>query len=232
MTSSPIEQAGRPWEAEAARPGGTLLTVGRTAAVAGLVLCLLIQYMNHDWFPPDVSVSQYGVGPRGWVFTTWTAVVALAALTLRAGGHLHEHHVGAWLTTGSIGLVTMGIVRTDAGGMQQSVHAKIHMGASIVALVALPIGMALAMEHARAWLRRTGWWMVLVSGVSLVMVLISAAGIATPGLDSQHSWALWQAVAVTADMILLAAFAWASLPANHDEVRRDAAIARRGDQKH
>ncbi|SDP39987.1 Protein of unknown function [Nakamurella panacisegetis] len=214
--------------AGAARTSENLLIVGRVAAVASLVLCLLIQYLNHDFFPPDVSVSQYGVGPRGWVFTTWTAVVALAALTLRAGGSMNEHHVGYWLGAGSFGLVLMGIVRTDAGGLQQSFHAKVHMGASILALVALPIGMALAMDHACAWLRRSAWIFVVLGAVALVMVLVSAAGVATPGLDAPHSWAMWQAVAVTLDMLLLAAFAWASLPGNHDEVRRDASVARAG----
>ena len=199
--------------------------------MAALVLCVLIQYINHDFFPPDVSISQYGVGPRGWVFTVWTAVVALAALMLRAGGTMHEHHVGYWLGVGSFGLVVMGIVRTDAGGLQQSLHAKVHMGASILALVALPIGMALAMDHARAWLRRCSWVLLVLGAIGLVMVLVSAAGVATPGLDAQHSWAFWQAVSVTLDMLLLAALAWASLPGNHDDVRRDAA-ARRGEQKH
>jgi hypothetical protein len=209
-----------------------MLVLGRFAAVASLILCVLIQYVNHDFFPPDVSISQYGVGPRGWVFTAWTAVVALAALTLRAGGSMHEHHVGHWLAAGSVGLVVMGIVRTDASGLQQSIHAKVHMGASIVALVALPIGMTLAMDHARIWLRRCSWALLLVGSISLVMVLVSAAGVATPGLDSQHSWALWQSVAVSADMLLLAALAVAGLPGNHDEVRRDAAVARRAVHNH
>lgn len=205
--------------------------VGRVATCASVVLCLLVQYVNHDFFPPDISVSQYGVGPNGWVFTTWAAVVALATLTLVAGGTVHEHYVGSWLAAGGAGLIVMGVVRTDAGGLQQSFHAKVHMSASIVALVALPIGMALATDHGRAWMRRLAWWFVLISAISLVMVLLSAAGVATPGLDSTHSWALWQAVAVTSDMLLLATFALSSLPGHHDEARRDAAIERRAGPK-
>ena len=42
------------------------------------------------------------------------------------------------------------------------------------------------------------------------MVGVSALGVATPGLDPQHSWALWQSVAATLDMALLAAFALAT----------------------
>ncbi len=201
----------------AGRPG--LLVVGRIAAALSLVLCVVVQWINHDFFPPDVSISQYGIGPRGWVFTLWAAMVALAVLTLQAGGTVHQHHIGNWLAAGSVGLVVMGVVRTDADGLQQSLHARVHMIASIVALVALPIGMALAMSHAKPRWRRTAWVMFGLSALCLVLVLISAGGVATPGLDAQHSWSLWQSVAVTLDMLLLAGFALSSLPSRQDQQR-------------
>ena len=50
-----------------------LLVIGRIGAGLSLVLCVLVQWINHDFFPPDVSISQYGIGPRGWVFTLWSA---------------------------------------------------------------------------------------------------------------------------------------------------------------
>lgn len=211
------------------RPAGRpeLLVIGRVAAALSLVLCVLVQWINHDFFPPDVSVSQYGVGPRGWVFTAWTAMVALAVLALQAGGTVHQHYIANWLAAGGLGLLVMGIVRTDANGLQQSLHARVHMISSIVALVALPIGMALAMSHANPRWRRGSWVIVGLSSLSLVLVLISAAGVATPGLDAQHSWSLWQSVAVTLDMLLLAGFALTSLPVRHDPARAPLIGARR-----
>jgi hypothetical protein len=207
------------------RRKAALITSGRIAAVLSLVLCLLLQAVNHDFFPPQVSVSQYGIGPRGWVFTCWTVVVAVAAAALHAGGGADRFRAGRWIATGGVALVIMGAVRTDADGLQHSLHAKVHMAASIVALAALPIGMALAMSHARAWLRRTGWLLVLGISVSLVMVLVSAAGVGTPGFDPAQSWALWQAVAVSLDMVLIAAFALSSFPRHQ---AHQPAAARRG----
>ena len=188
------------------------LAVGRVAAVASIALCLLIQQVNHDFFPPAISVSQYGIGRWGWVFTAWAAVVVLATLALHAGGTVRGNGAGPALLTGAAGLIVMGVVRTDAGGLQHSVHAKVHMVGSIVGLIALPIGMALAMAHTRRWWRRLAWSLVVAGSASLIMVLISAYGVATPGLDAAHSWALWQAIAVTLDMLLLSSLAISSFP--------------------
>lgn len=193
--------------------------IGRAAAALSLVLCLLMQWINHDFFPPDVSISQYGVGPYGWIFTLWAATMALAVLALQAGGTVRPHRIGNWLVAGSIGLVVMGVVRTDANGLQQSLHARVHMIASIVALLTLPLGIALAMYHAKPRWRTFAWVMTGLSVLSLVLVLISAGGVATPGLDPQHSWSLWQSVAVTLDMLLLAGFGLSSFPRGRDRER-------------
>lgn len=211
-----------------ARPAGRpdLLVIGRVAAALSLLLCALVQWLNHDFFPPEVSISQYGIGPRGWVFTLWTAMVALAVLTLQAGGTTSHHPIGNWLAAGSVGLVVMGIVRTDANGLQQSVHARVHMISSIVALIALPIGMALAMSPANSRWRRFSWTIAVLSALCLVLVGISAAGVATPGLDAQHSWSLWQSVAVTLDMLLLAGFALTSFSSRQDHERVPGGTAR------
>ncbi len=197
----------RPRDSGAADSAAAALLTGRIATAGSLVLCVLLQWVSHDFFPPQISVSQYGIGPRGWVFTLWTAVTALALMALYAGGPSHRRGVGYLLAVGSVGLLVMGVVRTDAGGLQHSWHAKVHMVSSILALVALPFGMAFALHWTRLWWRRLAWALTVVSSAALIMVLVSAFGVASPGLDAPHSWALWQAVAVTLDMILLAMFA-------------------------
>lgn len=212
-----------------ARPAGRpeLLLVGRIAAAASLVLCVLVQWVNHDFLPPDISISQYGLGPHGWVFTVWVAMVALAVLTLQAGGTVRHHRVGNWLAAGSVGLLVMGVVRTDGDGLQQSLHARVHMIGSIVALIALPLGMALVMSHASPRWRTGSWILVGLSSLCLILVLISAAGVATPGLDAQRSWSLWQSVAVTSDMVLLAGFGVSSFQSRQQQPRAPAGQTQR-----
>ncbi len=195
------------------RPAGwdvTWLAVGRASTLAALVLFIGLQQINHDYFPPKVSISQYGVGPNGWVFTSWSAVTVLASLAVYAANPNRTRAVGYWLSIGGAGLLLMGIIRTDADGLQHSWHAKVHMISSIVALIALPIGLGLGLRWARKWWRRGGMILLVVSDAALIMVGVSALGVATPGLDPQHSWALWQSVAATLDMALLAAFALAT----------------------
>lgn len=187
-----------------------VLGFGRIAAALSIVLCGAIQLVASDMFPPDVSVSQYGIGRHGWVFTLWTVVVAISIPALLIARPGFRRAALPWVVVGGLGLVVMGLVRTDAGGLQQSWHAKVHMIAAIVGLVAIPIGMALGLKHARACWRRSARLLVVLSAVALVMVLASAGGAAAFGLDAPHSWALWQSVAVTVDMALLVVFAAAS----------------------
>lgn len=184
-----------------------MLAFGRIGAALGVVLCGAIQVLASDLFPPDISVSQYGVGPHGWVFTLWAVVLAISVPALLVARPGFPRAAVPWIVVGGLGLVLMGLVRTDAGGLQHSWHAKVHMIAALVGLVAIPFGMAVGLKTARAGWRRTAWLLVVLSAVALVLVLASAYGVAEFGLDAPHSWALWQSVAVTVDMALLVVFA-------------------------
>ena len=150
--------------------GGGWLAVGRLATFSAVVFLLLLQWINDDWFPPEISVSQYGVGPRGWVFTCWAALLAVSVLALTRGGPdlgaRRTRLVYFWLAAGSAGLVVMGIVRTDAGGAQQSWHARTHMVGSILALVALPVGILLALGWARRGWRRAALGLAAISAAA------------------------------------------------------------------
>lgn len=212
MTSVPTEVSDGP-RRQSRSEASRLLMVGRLATAAALLACVLLQWIDGDWFPPEVSVSQYGVGRFGWILTCWTTLLAVSvvALTLagRAAGARQPGSIFYWLAAGSTGLLVMGIVRTDAGGAQHSWHAKVHMIASIVALLAMPVVIVLALHGARRPWRRMVLALTAISAIALVLVLSSAVGVRTLGLDAQHSWAFWQAVAVTVDMILVAVLAMA-----------------------
>lgn len=214
MTSAPIDVADMPRRPTASAPSRWLVA-GRVATVAAIMFCLLLQWINRDWFPPEISVSQYGIGPQGWIFTCWAALLVLAVLSLTRGGpQLGVRRARStywWLASGSAGLLVMGIVRTDAGGAQQSWHARTHMIGAIVALLALPVGILLAMSWTRRAWRRAALAVTAISAAALLLVLVSAFGVPTMGMDAAHSWAFWQAVAVTADMILVGLFALAGM---------------------
>ncbi len=210
VSSPAADLADRSGPAQSAGWSMGLLNLGRIATLAALVLCVGLQQINHDFFPPSISVSQYGIGPHGWLFTLWTAVTVVASLAIWRANPQRQRAAGYLLTLGGVALLVMGVVRTDAGGLQHSWHAKVHMYASILALVAVPIGLAIGLRWAQTRWRRIAWCLVAISDAALIMVLVSAAGVATPGWDAPHSWALWQAVAVTMDMLVLAIFALAT----------------------
>ena len=214
VTSLPTDVSSGPHQQ--ARPAALRwLLVGRLATLAAIGGCVLMQWINGDWFPPEISVSQYGLGPRGWVFTCWTLALALSVLALTRGGPelgaRRARLVYSCFVPGCIGVVVMGIVRTDAGGLQHSWHARTHQVASIVALLALPVGIVLAMAWAgRRW-RRTALALVMSSAAALLLVLASALGVSTLGMNAPRSWAFWQSVAVTVELMLVAVFALAGM---------------------
>jgi hypothetical protein len=69
------------------------------------------------------------------------------------------------------------------------------------------VGIVLALDRApRPW-RRAGVALAVLSVASLLLVLAAALEVPTPGWDAEQSWAFWQSVAVTIDMMLVVVFA-------------------------
>ena len=175
---------------------------GTTAVALTWALCVAVQAVAGDALPPDISVSQYGVGPHGWLFSLWVLVIAAGPCLLYRFRPVRGYGAGWWLLVGLIGTAVMAIVRTDPGGLQESVHAKIHMAGAVLALAGLPIGILLAVAAAaRPW-RWCATGLVAISAVSLELLLVSAAGVDTTGAGAATSWSLWQSIALAADMLL------------------------------
>ena len=61
------------------RGSGALIAAGACTAV-GWLLWIVMQIIAKDPFPPEISVSQYGLGPGGWVFSVWAVALAVAPL--------------------------------------------------------------------------------------------------------------------------------------------------------
>lgn len=193
---------------------GTLIA-GRWCAAVGWLLWVLMQVLADDPFPPEISVSQYGLGAFGWVFTAWALTLAAAPLLLLRAAPV-PGPAAALLWVGFAGAAVMAIVRTDDGGGAMSWHAQVHMVGAVVALVFLPLGILFALRGAAP--RARGVAAVLAGAAAVVgtLVLMSAAGVDTAGWGAARSWALWQGTLVVIEMLLVS---WYAVVAGRARVR-------------
>ncbi len=182
------------------------LIAGRAGTALGWLLWVALQVLADDPFPPEISVSQYGLGPTGWVFTVWAAALGAAPLLLLAGAAA-PGPTRPVLWVGFAGAALMAVVRTDEGGGAMSGHAQAHMAGAVVALVFLPLGIVLALRGAPSAARRLALALTALAAVLGVLVIMSATGLDTAGLGAGGSWALWQGALVVVEMILVTVLA-------------------------
>ncbi len=181
---------------------------GRACAAIAWVLWVVVQVVADDPFPPEISVSQYGVGPHGWLFTVW--VVLLASSPLMLLRYRPVPGPARWLlAVGFAGSLLMAFVRTDEGGPQMSTEAKVHMAGAIPAMVALPLGIVAAMWFAAPGWRLVSWVLAALTTVSGIAILLAAVGVDTAGRGAASSWAFWQGVSIVIDMVLVSVYALA-----------------------
>jgi hypothetical protein len=167
---------------------------------------VIVQIVAHDPFPPEISLSQYGLGAAGWLFSLWVLVLASSPLLL-----LRYRPVpgpARWLLAmGFAGSLVMAVVRTDEGVQQMSGHAMVHMGGAVTALVFLPLGILFVLRYARNPWPAVGVAVVAVGTIVGILVLLSAAGFDTAGVGTARSWALWQGILVVIEMMLVGLYA-------------------------
>ncbi len=189
------------------RPGGRgWLLAGRCSAATGWALWVLVQVVAADPFPPEISLSQYGLGPAGWLFSIWAITTGLAPLLL------HWYQPGRGPGAVLLGLAFAGslvtaVVRTDEDGLQQSLHARVHTAGAIAALVLLPAGILVGLRHATRNWRRLSVILVAGSVVVGVLVLVSAAGIDTAGMGPARSWAFWEGSLCVLELVVVSVYA-------------------------
>ncbi len=183
------------------------LVLAWVLTATAMVVFVVMQATKGDWFPPAVSVSQYGVGPSGWTFSVFLLTMAAAAICWASIGR-PTRWVDSLVTIGSAGCVVDAFVRTDPGGLQRSWHAKVHLIGSIPILVAIPMAFCLlVVRHGALVMRCLVIVLTVITGIGLVLLVLAAFGLDTTGAGPEQSWAWWQAVAVVADLSLLAATA-------------------------
>ncbi len=179
---------------------------GELLAAASIVLIIAMQAAAGEWLPPPVSISQYGVGPWGWIFSLF--VLSLASSPVCAERALAGYGRGgrtarALLLIGLAGTVVMAVVRTQPGGAQTTLNAKVHMIGSILTMGCMPLGMlALLWTLGSGW-RWTGVALTAAIECSLGLLLFAAAGYDTADLDPPESWAFWQAIATILCIVMV-----------------------------
>ena len=200
MSDSPADPAG--WE----RGGTGWRTAARRTAGCGWLLWIAMQVIAKDPFPPEISLSQYGLGGAGFVFSLWAIGLGVTPLLL-----LRYRPVDgpaqpvAWMAF--VAAVLTGLIRTDEGGLQLSLAAKAHQVVAVLALVLLPLAVLFSMVTAdRRWWRPAVWIAFATAGVGM-LVLVSAAGIDTAGIGAPASWALWEGTLGVLEMMLVSLYA-------------------------
>ncbi len=175
---------------------------GVACVVAAIVLSVAVQVVSGDYLPPEISFSQYGVGPHGWIFSLLAVTFSLGPLCfVRYRPARRLAVVLLWISFA--GSLLMAIVRTDPSGLQLSLNSRVHTAGSVLALFGLPLGVSFALDRAATRWRAAAWALTAVVAICLTLLLISAAGVDTAGLGPAHSWAFWQTGAFLADIGLL-----------------------------
>lgn len=182
---------------------------GRASVAACWALWIAFQVVAGDPLIPDISYSQFGVGPHGWVFSLWAVLLGVGPLLLLRFRPVPGRGALVCLLIGAVGAFLMAVVRTDAGGFQQSPQAQIHAAGATAAMVCLPTGIVLALRFSPGPAARISAVLGLASLAGLVCIGLAAAGFDPLGMGQQGAWAFWQGVTVLVDMLVLALYALA-----------------------
>ena len=161
--------------------------IGASLVALSLATGLAMQAVAGQWFPPPISVSQYGLGPWGFLFSA--CVVTMAAAPLLVAPRRSR------LAAGLAGALVMALVRTDPSGDQTSPNSRVHTVGAVLFLIALPLGVGLVLRARGGvlrWLAVVEWALVEAAGLLLVA---AALGVDTAGMGPARSWAFWQCVA-------------------------------------
>ncbi len=179
------------------------LRIGRVWAAVSVLALVVMQAVAGQWFPPPISLSQYGIGPWGWIFSIWAVAVSTAPLCLWRALPDRRWFAALLLAIGFVGAVVMAAVRTDAGAGPASWHAVVHTTAAVVALWFIPFGTLAVLWPLGGRAQAIGLLLTVFIFATLGLLLLAAAGFDTAGMGAARSWAFWQSVAVTGGQVLV-----------------------------
>lgn len=183
--------------------------------IAGALSVIAMQAIGADWFPPEVSISQYGVGPDGWMLTMTLLLVAVASALLLWGAH-RQGSARSWpvilpWSVWILALVVMAFVPTNEWPGPLTLTGQVHQVAAICGLFAAPIGAVLmvglgarsARDTAGKQARTIVITSALLSWFFLGLLLLTNIDIDLTGLGYRRAWSLHQTVAVLLDIVMV-----------------------------
>lgn len=183
--------------------------------IAGTLSVIAIQAVSGDWFPPEVSISQYGVGEYGWMLTMTLLFLAAASALLLWGAHRQEA-ARSWpvilpWSVWILALVVMAFVPTNEWPGPLTLTGQVHQAAAICGLFAAPIAavlmVGLGARSARGTAGRQARTIVITSALLswffLGLLLLTNIDIDLTGLGYRRAWSLHQTVAVLLDIVMV-----------------------------
>lgn len=192
-----------------------ILDVALVLMIAGALSVLAMQAVSGDWFPPEVSISQYGIGEHGWMLTMALLFLAGASALLLWGAH-RQGAARRWSvilpwTTWIIALVVMAFVATNEWPAPLSLTGQVHQAAAIAGLFFAPIGavlmVGLGTRDTRDTAGRPARRIVIASAALswffLGLLLLTNIDIDVTGLGYRRSWSLHQTIAVLLDIVMV-----------------------------
>lgn len=183
--------------------------------VAGFSSMVAMQAVSGDWFPPEVSISQYGVGGYGWMLTMTLLLMAGASALLLWGAYRQAAAntwpvVLAW-SVWIVALVVMAFVATNEYPAPLSFTGQVHQAAAVCGLFAAPIGATLMVGFGQRG--RTGraaararTIVIASAGLSwffLALLVLTNVDIDLTGLGNRRAWSLHQTLAVLLDIVMV-----------------------------
>ena len=210
------DHAGAPRLAAALGLTGVLGTALLVAAMH-----VLAPWSRHD--PTRRTISEYAVGPGGWLFDAAVGVLAVATVlvvvsSVRSGLVRWPSAPAVLLLVWSVGLALVIVFEKTNWSVGSSLSGSVHRYASLAAFVALPIGVWRA---ARPWRRDPRWGVharvttafVALSGLAatpLVVALLAMPLTGTPWYRAVPLGLVERGLALSevAALAALAVWAW------------------------
>ncbi|MBA3800325.1 MAG: DUF998 domain-containing protein [Geodermatophilaceae bacterium] len=195
-------------------PAARILDAALIVMIAGALSIVALQLVSRDWFPPEVSISQYGVGEYGWMLTATLLCFAGASALLLWGAMRQSPRLGwpviAPWTLWIAGLVVMALIPTNEWPAPLTLTGQIHQAAAICGLFFAPIGAVLMVRpaiHSETRTGRRARGVVISSGLLswffLGLLLLTNIDIDITGLGYLRAWSLHQTIAVLFDIVMV-----------------------------
>lgn len=183
--------------------------------IIGAVSVVAMQAVGGDWFPPEVSISQYGVGDHGWTLTMTLLFMAAASTLVLWGAHrlgtARGWAVNLFWTTWIVALVVMAFVQTNEWPGPLSLTGQVHLAAAVCGMFTAPIGAVLmvgvgsrgATQGPGARARTIVIGSAALSWFFIGLLLLTNIDIDITGLGYRRAWSLHQTIAVMLDIVMI-----------------------------